>query len=160
MMWVCRAGQKSVFAEYYFATNRIYIPWDGFKTDLSLYVDRTSIKELVSKEKGDVSRTSISNWSGQLYSFCWEMMEGDYVLIPYKNSKKYAFARIVGGYEFDCQNEKQLWHSRRIEIVIEHVPSDIFSQTVRYSLGAYRTIFKAKHEDEILSAIKAYRSKK
>ncbi len=31
MMWVCRAGQKSIYAEYYFATRKIYIPWDGFQ---------------------------------------------------------------------------------------------------------------------------------
>lgn len=159
-MWVCRAGQKSVFAEYYFATNRIYIPWDGFKTDLSLFEDRNSIKDLVTKEKGEVSRTSISNWSGQLYSFCWEMKEGDYVLIPYESSRKYAFGKIVGGYEFDSSNENQLWHSRSVEILIECIPSELFSQSVRYSLGAYRTIFKAKQEKDILSVIKGYKPEK
>ena len=40
-----------------------------------------------------------------------------------------------------------------IEIKECKIPASIFSQTVRYSLGAFRTIFKVKYEEEILKEI-------
>ena len=35
MMWVVRAGKRSVYFDKYMKTSRIYIPWDGFRVDLS-----------------------------------------------------------------------------------------------------------------------------
>ncbi len=159
-MWVCRAGKKSIYAEYYFDTHKIYIPWDGFQCDLTDYKDRQGLKKLVREEKGDVARTSISNWSGQLYTFCYEMETGDYVLIPFNHSRNYALAKIAGEYLYTSCAEHALCHSRDIEIIYNYVPSNIFSQSVRYSLGAYRTIFKAKDEDVILAAIDNYMAKR
>ena len=160
MMWVCRAGQKSIYAQYYFESGKIYIPWDEFKKDLKKYDDRALLKELVIKEKGEVSRTSISNWAGQLYTFCQEMTIGDYVLIPSNSSRLFTLARVAGDYEYNPQNKKGLWHSRDIEIVERDIPSSIFLQSVRYSLGAYRTIFRAKNEEDILASINRYMEKK
>ena len=160
MVWVCRAGQKSIYAQYYFESGKIYIPWDGFKEDLKKYHDRALLKELVIEEKGRVSRTSISNWAGQLYTFCQEMKIGDYVLIPANSSHQFTFARIAGDYEYNPQNKEGLWHSRDIGIIVDYIPSSIFSKSVRYSLGAYRTIFKAKDEEEILTEINKYIARK
>lgn len=160
MMWVCRAGQKSVYADYYFETSKIYIPWDGFKCSLVGYNSRQELKELVKEEKGDVARTSISNWAGQLFTFCYEMKIGDYVLIPFNHSRNYALVRITGNYMFDPEAEHDLWHSRSVDIIIDSVPNSIFSQSVRYSLGAYRTIFRAKDEEVILTAINNYVAKR
>lgn len=156
MMWVCRAGQKSIYAEYYFKTSKIYIPWDGFRHSLEDYKNRQELKELVKDEKGDVARTSISNWSGQLFTFCYEMKVGDYVLIPFNHSRNYALAKISGEYHFTEDAEYGLWHSRNIIILHNSIPNSIFNQSIRYSLGAYRTIFKARDEVEILAVIKKH----
>ena len=118
------------------------------------------MKNLVRQEKGDVARTSISNWSGQLYTFCWEMKEGDYVLIPHKGSRSYTFGKLVGDYIFCDSNNDELWHSRSFEILLNNIPREAFSQSMRYSLGAYRTIFKVKDEEELLTAINRYRKHK
>lgn len=159
-MWVCRAGKKAVYADYYLKSERIYIPWDGFKKNLSLYKSREDMKALVIDEKGRVAQTSISNWAGQLYSFCWEMKIGDKVLIPYNSSNNFALASIIGEYCFSPQNEKLLWHSRAITIIASDVPASIFDQSTRYSLGAFRTIFKAKKEQEIIELINKYIAEK
>ena len=127
---------------------------------LEEYHDRALLKELVIEEKGRVSRTSISNWAGQLYTFCQEMKIGDYVLIPSNSSHQFTFARIAGDYEYNPQNKEGLWHSRDIGIIVDYIPSSIFSKSVRYSLGAYRTIFKAKDEEEILTEINKYIARK
>ena len=112
------------------------------------------------EEKGEVTRTSISNWAGQLYSFCWEMKRNDYVLIPLNHSRQFVLSRIVGDYAFDPDNEFGLWHSRDVEIIQESIPNAIFSQSIRYSLGAFRTIFKAKDEEEIIATIEKHIARK
>ena len=89
-----------------------------------------------------------------------EMKIGDYVLIPSNSSHQFTFARIAGDYEYNPQNKEGLWHSRDIGIIVDYIPSSIFSKSVRYSLGAYRTIFKAKDEEEILTEINKYIARK
>ena len=160
MIWVCRAGVNSVYLDIFLNMKKVYLPWEGFKVDLKHYTDREQLKSLVRKEKGDVARTSISNWSGQLYSFCWEMKIGDYVLIPHKGSRYYTFGKITGDYMFCNYDENELWHSRDIEIVLTDIPKEVFSQSMRYSLGAYRTVFKVREEEELLTAITKYRKQK
>lgn len=160
MIWVCRAGMNSVYLDYFLSTERVYLSWDGFKTDLRQFKDREELKSLVRKEKGDVTRTSVSNWSGQLYTFCWDMKVGDKVLIPHRGSRQYTLAQIKGDYTFSKDNEKGLWHSRSILILENEIPRAIFSQSMQYSLGAYRTIFKVRDEEELIETISRYKDRK
>lgn len=160
VIWVCRAGKDSIFLDNFLCNERVSLPWEGFRVDLKQYSRREQIKSLVQHEKGDVARTSISNWSGQLYSFCWEMNVGDYVLIPHRSSRTYTFAKIIGDYEFRDSDPNGLWHSRKIRIVLSGIPRELFSQSMRYSLGAYRTIFKVREEEELLKTISKYQQQK
>lgn len=159
MLWVCRAGVNSRHLESFINNKRIYLPWKGYKVDLRQFESREQFRDLVCTEKGDVSRTSISNWSGQLYSFSREMSVGDFVVIPGTGSRSYSLARIVGEYEFDASNKDQLWHSHKIKMILNCIPRDQFSQSLQYSLGAYRTVFKIKNEAEFLLVAKQYKSK-
>ena len=40
-----------------------------------------------------------------------------------------------------------------IDVIWENIPRDIFTQEIIYSLGAFRTLFKVKHEEVVLHAI-------
>lgn len=151
MMWVCRAGKDSVFFSDFIKYRIIALPWNGYKTDLSELKTRDEFKRIVINETGTDNRTSISNWSGQLFSFCVEMKVGDYVLIPARNSKYYVLTRITGDYKYDTRKLKELCHLRTIEIICDHIEREVFSKDIQYSLGAYRTIFKCKYEDEVLN---------
>ncbi len=157
MMWVIRAGQNSGFYDKYLKDSRVYIPWDGYRFDLSEIEDRASFRAVVEKEKKTENRTSVSNWAGQLFTFTKEISTGDYVLIPSKGSRSYCLAKIAGDYSFDEKDSDKLYHSRPIEILMTDIPRDIFSQSIIYSLGAFRTIFKAKHEDEIMNMIRKWK---
>ena len=153
MIWVCRAGINSIYLDTFLRNHKIYLPWDGFKVDLKSFSSREQLKDIVRSEKGDVARTSISNWAGQLYTFSHEMQIGDYVLIPHKASRFYSLAKVLSDYRFcDC-DENGLWHSRDIEILETDIPREVFSQSMRYSLGAYRTVFKIREEKELLKTI-------
>lgn len=153
MMWVIRAGQNALYYDKYIQSSKVYIPWDGYKLDLSEFKSRSDFKTVVEKEKGADNRTSVSNWAGQLYTFTQEIENGDLVLIPSKGSHTYCLAKITGDYCFYENEKDKLYHCREIEILQKDIPRNLFSQSVIYSLGAFRTIFKAKHEDEIMKTI-------
>ena len=88
------------------------------------------------------------------------MQIGDYVLIPHKGSRYYTLGKVISNYCFCDSDENGLWHSRDIEILEIDIPREIFSQSMRYSLGAYRTIFKVREEEELLTTIIRYRKQK
>ena len=157
MMWVIRAGQNALHYDKYIQNSKVYIPWDGYKIDLSEIKTRAEFKTVVEKEKGTNNRTSVSNWAGQLYTFTQGIEKGDLILIPSKGSHTFCLAKIKGDYSFDENEKDKLYHCRDIEILKKDIPKNIFSQSVIYSLGAFRTIFKAKRESEILKTINEWK---
>ena len=160
-MWVVRAGKKAIYYRKYITDSRIYIPWDGYEIDLSAFNTYGEFKELVLKEKGDDnSRTSISNWTTQLFSFAREMRIGDKILIPSEFSRSYCLATISGEYVFEKKDKEKLYHSRSINIIEQGIPRDIFEQNIIYSLGAYRTVFHVKYEKEIIDTINNWRKRR
>ncbi len=159
-MWVIRAGQDSLYFEKYIHNSRVFIPWEGYNLDLSLTKTRTDYRFIVEKEKNTTNRTSVSNWAGQLFSFVHEIRIGDYALLPSKGSRTYHLTRIKGPYQFNAKDNDKLYHSREIEIIETDIPREIFPQPIIYSLGAYRTIFKVKQENEVLKTIEKWRAVK
>lgn len=69
----------------------------------------------------------------------------------------YALAAITGDYEYDPNQCECLQHSRPIKILIEGFPRDILSQHLQYSLGAFRTVFQVKYQEEIFQAIEEWK---
>ena len=155
-MWVCRAGQKAQYYDFFLDTSKIYIPWDGYDYDLSAVPSKEALRILVEKETGHVNRTSVSNWMGQLNSFTFDMNIGDYVLIPACYSRSYALAIITGEYEYKHNENNTLHHARSISVVGTGVPRSIFPQDIIYSLGAYRTLFRVKQSEQVLMLIRGY----
>ena len=51
MLWVCRTGKRSVLIDYYLTTSKMYLPWDGFKCDLSELNTMVDFKNIVSYKK-------------------------------------------------------------------------------------------------------------
>ena len=160
MMWVIRAGKNALYYDKYIQSSKVYIPWDGYMMDLSEFKARADFLTVVEKEKGTDNRISISNGVSQLYSFAKEMKTGDLVLIPSKRSHTYCLANISGEYCFDKNDKDKLYHCRDIEILEMDIPRVIFSQSVIYSLGAYRTIYRAKYEDEIMDTINKWKEER
>jgi len=94
---------------------------------------------------------------GQILDFVQKMQIDDYVLIPFKGSHTYTLAVITGDYEYNPDQCKCLQHSRSVRILIEGFPRDILSQHIQYSLGAFRTVFQVKYQEEILQAIEEWK---
>ncbi len=158
-MWVCRAGENSVYYDVFKEKNTIFLAWKGFDVDLFTFTDKEELRAFVIKEKKIDNRTSISNWVGQLLSFYKEMLYNEYVLVPSKGSRFYSLARIAGDYEYRKYADSILYHSRSVEFLRHDIPREIFDQDIVYSLGAYRTLFKVKHEQRVLDTIEHYKCK-
>ncbi len=152
MLWICRAGQDAVFYSRYLSESIIALPWNGYRFDLSELNSMEACRSIVAKEKTTTNRTSISNWSAQLFAFCHEMQIGDYVLIPGYHGRSYSFAEIVSNYYF-CNDDEELCHKRKIKILKEDIGKEFFSQSEQYSLGAYRTVFKPRYGENIINSI-------
>lgn len=155
-MWVCRTGQKAMYLTAFLQESKIYLVWNGFNVDFHSLNSKQEIRNLVSNEMGSNNHTSVSNWTGQLMAFYKEMRIGEYVVIPHAKSHDYTLAMIAGDYVFEKDSSTGLHHSRKITVVKVGVPKTAFTQSQIYSMGAYRTVFKVKHEEEILDVFQKW----
>lgn len=158
MLWVIRAGKKDRYIEKFISDNKIYMPWDGFAEPLTECRNREDYRKLVAVEMQVTNTTSISNWSGQLYSFVHDLKIGDYIVVPVSISKTYCLGIITGEYSFDKDNT--LHHCRTVKFIEKEIPKDIFSQKIKYSLAAYRTLFKLRDEEEFNICVKEWKEGK
>lgn len=152
MIWVCRAGASGKNYDYFINNQRIYLSWDGYKFDLSQYDDMSKAKEIVSQEKGTTNSTAISTWATQIVNFVVGMKVGDLVIIPSQSSRDYCLAKIESDYQF--LNDELYPHSRKVCLIKEHISKDIFPTYIVNTLGAFRTIFKAGKDEEIVEILK------
>ena len=151
VLWLCRAGQSMHLYSKMLEDKRLYLCWDGYNVNLAEVEAAGKTKEFVFAEKKTANRTSIGNWASQIRIFCKDMKPGDLVLIPYKHSAFYTLARITGDYEYNPDETAPSHHSHTIEIIREELSSDFFTQEQKYSLDPFRTIFRFRTSDLILS---------
>ena len=157
-MWVFRAGKDGALYDYVIKYSQVFLPWDGYQEDLSNYETMSEFRKLVEREKGTTNRTSVSNWASQLMIFVNTSKIGDFVLIPSHKSKHYTLAKITGNYEYIKDNGERLRHSKKITVIDELIPREMFAQEVKYMLGAYTTVFKVRNESLVLQQIERWRS--
>jgi len=74
-------------------------------------------------------------------------------MVLYKHSAFYTLARITDDYEHNPNETVASHHSHTIEIIREELSSDFFTQEQKYSLDPFRTIFRFRTSDLILSTI-------
>ena len=77
------------------------------------------------------------------------MSIGDIVIIPKKKSTLVSVGVIKGNYIFSERAVFPYVHSREIKVLSRNIDTSDFSQNIKYSLGAFRTIFSIRQEDEI-----------
>lgn len=154
-MWLCRTGRKNEYYKMMIDSCEMFLPWEGFNIDLSTLDSRADFRQLVKKEMNVDNKTSIANWSSQLYSFCNELSVGDLVLLP-EIIGRYSLIRVTGAYEYHKNSKHTLHHSRSIILLKNEIPRDIFPQDIKYSLQAYRTLFQVKQEEEVLNFIQKW----
>ena len=159
MMWLIRAGRNAAYYDEILESQRVFLPWEGYHYDFKPLKTKEELRLAVGNEKRTDNRTSVATWVGQILDFVQKMQIGDYVLIPSKGSHTYALTTITGDYEYNADQNECLQHSRTIKVLIKGFPRDVLPQQIQYSLGAFRTVFRVKYEDEILRSIEKWQRK-
>ena len=156
MMWLIRPGKEAKYYDKIIKNETIYIPWDGFKLDLSKLETREQFRQTVINEKNPDNPTSIGTWAGQLYTFVSRIKIGDEIIIPSQRSQSYTLAIVSGDYSYNPDEEDGLYHSRKIDIVCKGIPRSAFSQGVLFAFGTFRTLFNIKYRDEVLETVNSW----
>ncbi len=156
MMWLIRAGRNSIYYDAILESQRVFLPWNGYHYDFKAIKTKEELRLAVGNEKCTDNRTSVATWVGQILDFVQKIQIGDYVLIPSKGSHTYVLATVTGDYEYNADQNECLQHCRSIKVLIKDFPRDALSQQIQYSLGAFRTVFRVKYEDEILRSIEKW----
>lgn len=152
-IWVCRTGLNGQYEKTFFENSCICLTREGFDFDLAKCEKDDVIKRIVELNP-EAARQTISNTWSQINIFAEKMQVDDIVIIPKKNSMDISVAIIKGGYCFDSNKAFPLNHSRKIKLLASDVDSTRFPQDIRYSLGAFRTVFGIRQEERLVEELK------
>ena len=150
-IWVVRAdGGK--YADRFLAGGYVAVGW----FDLSFAESREQIRKRYRQEYPDASVGRISNETGQLVAFRFEMAEGDYVITPTSDREALRYGRIAGPCVVATGDSGSGHRNRRS---VEWAPTPLnrsdFSESFQNTLGSLRTVFRVSHRKEFLAAIEA-----
>lgn len=104
----------------------------------------------------EASKSTRSNYVGQLWSLVNRMNDGDLVVMPLKTTGTIAVGRINGLYQYRTDLGDDLRHVRPVKWTTTDAPRDTFDQDLLFSFGAFLTfarVKRAKAEQRILAAI-------
>lgn len=146
-VWICRAGKKCLFHSAFVEKSKIFLTWDGFDRDLSGIGDFSSLKQYVHKECNDNSKTAICTHACQIRIFVSYMKIGDYVITPASSTGKYSVGIITSNYQFN-QKADPFHHSHDVQWLIHGIERHSFSDKMVHTLGAFRTVFELKDDEE------------
>lgn len=152
-IWVCRTGLNGQHEKTFFENECICFTREDYNFDLAKCEKEEIINHII-KLNPDAARTTISNTWSQIDIFANKMSVGDIVIIPKKNSFDISVAIVESKYLFDKDKDFPLNHSRKIKVLAKNIATTSFPQDIRYSLGAFRTVFGIRQEDRLIEELK------
>lgn len=152
-IWVCRTGLNGQYEKAFFENSCICLTREGFDFDLALCKKENVVNRIVELNPEAAKQTISNTWS-QINIFANKMAVDDIVIIPKKKSTDITVAKIKGNYCFDKSKRFPLNHSRKIVLLAGDVGTTCFPQDIRYSLGAFRTVFGIRQEERLIEELK------
>lgn len=142
-----RAGRTGEHERRFFDDSKVYLTWDGLRTDLSGVRTQEEVRQVLDATYPNESNGRLVNWTGQVWNFVVPMKIGDWVALPRKTTRAIAFAEITGGYTFDASAPSPYNHSRKVRWLTQDVPRSAFDQDILFSLGAFMTVCQISRND-------------
>lgn len=152
-IWVCRTGTYGQYEKTFMENSCICLTREGFDFNLSKCSKAEVVSRICEMNHGAARQTVSNTWS-QIDIFSNRMAIGDIVLIPKKKSLRMSVGKVASNYVYDEGKTFPLNHSRRIKLLAKEIDTSSFPQDLRYSLGAFRTIFCVRQEERLISALK------
>ncbi|RYG89131.1 MAG: restriction endonuclease [Alphaproteobacteria bacterium] len=85
------------------------------------------------------------NWESQIWPFHSVMAIGEPIVMPLKHRSAFAIGRITRPYEYQLHSGEGL-HTRGVDWIRE-VPRDALAQDLRFSFGAFLTVFQVSRNN-------------
>lgn len=149
MLWVCRAGSRGEFENYFLEKGVIALTWTHLESDLTAYRDKNRLKKPVEGIYPDKKPGAVSNKIGMADRFINQMKPGDFVLMP---SKIVPGKIYLGTIESDCTynpKEPNIYrHQRKVVWKKETISRSDLDQDILHTLGSLLSIYGISDDDK------------
>jgi len=146
-LWMVRAGKHGEHEPKFFDDNRIYLTWNELTEDLHDLKDKAALRKRLQERYPSATAAKISNHTGQISAFLFEMKPDDLVVVPRKGKSAMAIGKIAGPYSYDKSAEILYRHYRNVQWLNLDVPRSAFDQDLLFSFGAIMTICAIRRHD-------------
>lgn len=152
-VWLCRAGNYGQHEARFFEDSKIYYTFEEIDKPLSSFASKSELQHYFLSVRPTFKDGQAKNYATQGYTFCNNIMLGDWIITPSKISPGLLhFAEVCGSYIFDENAEDSYRHSRSVKWFAK-MNRNQFEQDIQYSLGALMTICNIKQESRIKSVV-------
>ena len=146
-LWMVRAGKHGEHEGRFFGDNRIYLTWDELSEDLHVLKDKAAVRRRLEKAYPTASPAKISNHTGQIAAFLFDMKPEDLVVVPRKGKSAMAIGKVSGPYAYDGAADMPYRHYRDVRWINLDVPRSVFDKDLLFSFGAIMTICEIRRHD-------------
>lgn len=143
-LWGIRSGKYGEREAFALESGLAVIGWEAVP-DLGSVKDRDALRDLLEATYPDEKRKTLLNWESQIWPFYKGMASGELIVMPLKHRSAFAIGKIAGPYQYRMQGDEGL-HTRPVEWLRE-VPRDALAQDLRFSFGAFLTVFQVARND-------------
>ncbi len=140
-IWLIRAGRHGEDESTALEKGMAVVGWKDLP-DVSAVESYEKMKKIYSGVYPENSSKSVSNLSGQVWSFLRRIEIGDIAVLPLKSRSVVAVGKITGGYKY--LNGR---HVRNVSWIRDDAPRNAFGQDLLYSLGAFMTVCRIKRNN-------------
>ncbi len=144
--WLVRNGKTGENDTYCIEQSRAIIGWTQVG-DLAPHSTWEDMINYVAESYPDEGKATVTNFTGQLYSFSHRIELGDLVVLPLRTARQLAIGRVVGEYSYALDEPLARRHHRRVEWLRTDVPRTAVKQDLLYSLGAFMTVCEIRRND-------------
>src|SRR6266498_47371 len=114
-LWMVRAGKHGEHEPRFFGDSRIYLTWKELTDDQHDLKDKAALRKRLEERYPGATAAKVSNYTGQIGAFLFEMKPDDLVVVPRKGRPAIAIGRVVGPYIFDGAAEADYRHYRDVQ---------------------------------------------
>lgn len=144
--WQVRAGRQGERDQESLAEGLAIVGWGGVPA-LGRFGDKEALKAGLRECYPQRSAAVIGNWAGQLWRFYREMSEGDLVVMPLKNIRKFAIGEVTGQYHYRPGATPECRHARPVRWLRTDIDPGEFGPDLRGSLGSLLTVCRLSRHD-------------
>jgi restriction system protein len=139
--WVIRSGKYGERDQWALDNGVSGGGWKEFP-DLAGCASREDIGEVVRATLPAAAEGTISNYTGQLWALRYRIEPGDLLVMPLKTTKKVAFGRVSGGYQYRAEEpDLDKRHVVEVDWSRTDLPRTAIKQDLLFTLGSAMSIF-------------------